>query len=30
MTDKIPNLDLIPNVFGYMVLEDDQIITVSF
>lgn len=29
MTDKIPNLDQIPNLLGYMVIEDDNIITVS-
>lgn len=28
MADKIPNLDQIPNVRGYMVLDEDQIITV--
>ena len=28
MTEKIPNLDQIPNVLGYMVLDEDQIITV--
>ena len=30
MVDKIPNLDQIPNILGYMVLEEDQIITVNF
>ena len=28
MGDKIPNLDQIPNILGYMVLEEDQIISV--
>ena len=30
MSDKIPNLDQIPNVLGYMVLDEDQIYMVSF
>ena len=29
MGDKIPNLDQIPNILGYMVLEEDQIISVK-
>ncbi|CAF0735943.1 unnamed protein product [Brachionus calyciflorus] len=29
MSDKIPNLDQIPNVLGYMVLEEDTILTSS-
>jgi hypothetical protein len=30
MSDKIPNLDHIPNVLGYMVLDEDQILTVKY
>lgn len=29
MTDKIPNLEQIPNVLGYMVLDEDQIYMVG-
>lgn len=28
MSEKIPNLDLIPNSLGHMVLDDDQIVQV--
>jgi hypothetical protein len=29
MTEKIPNLDLIPNSLGHMVLDDEQIVQVK-
>ena len=30
MTEKIPNLELIPNSLGHMVLDDEQIVQVNF
>lgn len=30
MSDKIPNLDLIPNSLGHMVLDEEQIVQVEF
>ena len=29
MSDKIPNLDLIPNSLGHMVLDEEQIVQVK-
>lgn len=29
MSDKIPNLDLIPNSLGHMILDEEQIVQVT-